>query len=250
MKTIFRGMSLALLLLLGCTKHTRPVMVFAAAGTAPAMKAIAGLFEKQTGYHVVFNFANAGVLAKQLGTGVPADLFFSANDKWMDFAVDKAVIRPETRTVLLTNRMVIVVPKGKSVEVDFTQPCDGSVFNGRFACGDLVTPLGIYARQALSQLGWWEPLQSHLCVGDTVQMALNYVAMNEADAGVVFQSVARCSADKVDVVGEIPLTLHQPIRFPVAACKNASAEGLAFLEFLKSEQATVVFEEYGWNRCR
>lgn len=238
---------LAGLFLMGCTRPTgKPVTVFAAAGTASAMREIAGLFEAQTGTHVVFNFANAGVLAKQLASGASADVFFSANEKWMNFAADKEVIAAETRENLLSNHLVVVVPKGRAVRVDFTKPCAGR-FDGRLAVGDSVTPVGLYAEQALSQLGWWKPLESHLCVGDTVQKVLNYVALNEADAGVVFQSVAICSADKVDIVGVIPSELHTSVRFPVAACAGASADGLAFLSFLKSEPAKHTFEKFGWR---
>jgi molybdate transport system substrate-binding protein len=243
--TVLLGLMAAVLA--GCKQAAvAPVVVFAAAGTAPAMKEMAAQFEKETGVPVVFNLANAGVLAKQLAEGAPADLFFSANEKWMDFAADKNVIQPETRRVLLTDQMVVIVPKGHAVAQDFTQPCSGP-FVGRFAMGDGVTPLGIYAEQALSKLGWWDVLKPHMCIGDTVQKVLNYVALNEADAGIVFHSVASCSAAKVDEVGVIPASLHKPIRFPAAACVGASDSGLAFLEFMKSAKGSAIFEKFGWT---
>ena len=231
-------------------KAEAALSVYAAAGTAPAMKEIAAEFEKRTGTKIIFNFANAGVLAKQIENGGEAHIFFSANNKWMDYVQEKGLITPETRKVLLENEMVIIVPKGKAIAVDFTQPAAEQRFNGKFAIGDQSTPLGIYAKQAFTKLGWWEPLQNHLCVGETVNKALNYVALDEADAGIVFRSVASCAADKVDIVASIPAELHKPIRFPIAACKTTHPQANAFLEFTESTYAQNIFKKYGWNLCK
>lgn len=247
MKRMMFLLGLAVALLSGCKKpEAKPVVVFAAAGTAPAMKEIAALFEKETGARVRFNFANAGVLAKQLGSGAAADLFFSANEKWMDFAADKGVIRPETRVDLLSNRLVVVEPRMNTNRRDFRLRERMQSYR-RVAVGDPVTPVGIYTEQALSKCGCWACVASKACRGDTVQKVLNFVALGEADAGVVFQSVAVCSADKVDLVGVIPAELHKPIRFPVAACSGVTADGLKFLAFLKSAPAGEIFEKFGWN---
>ena len=226
-----------------------PVRVFAAAGTAPAMKEIAAEFTEETGIQVVFNFANAGTLARQILAGAPFDVFFSANEKWMNCVEAEGATDPETRTVLLKDEMVVIVPKGRSISVDVTRPFGGQTFDGNFALGDQSTPLGIYAKQALTRLGWWEPLQSHLCVGDTVNKALNYVVLDEADAGIVFSSVASCAADRVDIVAVIPAELHRPIRFPIAAAAGAPPEAGRFLEAVRGESACRIFEQYGWTIC-
>jgi molybdate transport system substrate-binding protein len=242
MKTFFA----CLLLMATCGRGE--VTVFAAAGTAPAMKEIASEFTKQTGVRVVFNFANAGVLARQINAGAPFDLFFSANEKWMDCVEEAGAIDSATRIVLLTNELVIIVPKGRPMLVDFSMPCAGQTFAGRFATGDSSTPLGIYAQQAFEKLGWWEPLQGHLCAGDTVNKALNYVALGEADVGVVFRSVATCASNRVDLVATIPAELHTPIRFPIAAAANARGEALQFWAVLQGEPARCIFKKYGWSR--
>ena len=256
MKTVFCAFALlSFTLLSACEKApdqkiTQPLSIYAAAGTAPAMKEIAAEFTRKAGTPITFNFANAGVLAKQIESGGEAHIFFSANAKWMDYVQEKGKIIPSTRKVLLENEMVIVVPKGKSVAVDFTKPAAGQVFDGNFAIGDQSTPLGIYAKQAFTKLGWWEPLQSHLCVGDTVNKVLNYVVLDEADCGIVFRSVASCAADKVDIVATIPPELHKPIRFPIAACNRPHLQTQAFLEFIESDYAQKVFTKQGWNLCK
>jgi molybdate transport system substrate-binding protein len=242
----------------GALFAAEPLRIFAAAGTAPAMKEIAAGFSKETGIPVVFNFANAGVLARQINAGAPFDLFFSANEKWMD-AVG-SLIEESSRVDLLSDRLVLIVPAecrilNREPQSEEVKPLQISEFfirysavpNGRFATGDQSTPLGIYARQAFEQLGWWGPLQGHLCAGDTVNKVLNYVALGEADAGVVFRSVASCAADRVDIVAAIPAELHSPIRFPIAAAADARYEALQFLEAVQQESAQCIFRKYGWS---
>ena len=237
------------LLIAACSKQDEqmPLMVYAAAGTAPAMKEIGAAFTAQTGIPIVFNFANAGFLARQICQEDKAHVFFSANEKWMDYVEQAGRIEPESRQILLQDVMVVVVPKGKTLAVDLTKPRLEQSFDGWFVIGDQTTPLGIYAKQALTKLGWWETLKPHRVEATTVTAVLNYVVLDEVDAGIVFRSVASCSADKVDIIAEMPEELHKPIRFPVAICKNHHPDSKRFLNFLKSDVAQKVFSQYGWT---
>jgi molybdate transport system substrate-binding protein len=244
---MFKMIFCSLFLFLSTALAETSLCIFSAAGTAPAMKEIAAEFTRQTGTPVVFNFANAGVLARQIIAGVPFDLFFSANDKWMDVVADAGAIDPATRIVLLEDELVIIVPRGQPVVLDFSKPWKNETFAGRFATGDSSTPLGIYAREAFTNLGWWEPLQPHLCVGDTANKALTYVALGEADAGVVFRSIASCAAGRVDIVAGIPARLHHAVHFPIAAATGASPAALRFLQEVQSETAAGIFKKYGWT---
>ncbi len=227
-------------------EHT-PLIVYAAAGTAPAMKEIGAAFTAETGTPVVFNFANAGFLARQICQEDKAHVFFSANEKWMDYAEQAGRIAPESRQILLQDVLVVIVPKGQSLAVDLTKPRQQDTFQGWFAVGDQTTPLGIYAKQALTKLDWWETLKPHRVEATTVTAVLNYVVLDEVDAGIVFRSVASCSADKVDIVAQMPEELHKPIRFPVAACNNNHPATRPFLKFLKSTVAGETFRKYGWT---
>ena len=241
--------TLICVLISACSRKegNEPLCVYAAAGAAAAMKEIGAAFSAATGVPVVFNFANAGVLARQICHEDKAHVFFSANEKWMDYAEEAGKIDSASRQILLQDVMVVVVPEGRELCVDLTKPHLGQDFAGWFAVGDQTTPLGIYAKQALTRLDWWDTLQAHMVEANTVMAVLNYVALGEADAGVVFRSVASCYADKVDVVAEVPTQLHKPIRFPVAACNNPHAYAADFIRFLKSEVARSSFSKYGWT---
>ncbi len=62
--------------------------MFAAASLTNAMQDIATQYKKK-GVDVVSSFASSSTLARQIEAGAPADLFISADQKWMDYAVDK-----------------------------------------------------------------------------------------------------------------------------------------------------------------
>lgn len=69
------------------------VTVFAAASLTNAMQDIAQRTRKKN-VEVVSSFASSSTLARQIEAGAPADLFISADQKWMDYAADK---RPSIR---------------------------------------------------------------------------------------------------------------------------------------------------------
>ncbi|STP21154.1 molybdate transporter periplasmic protein [Escherichia coli] len=75
--------------------------VFAAASLTNAMQDIATQYKKEKGVDVVSSFASSSTLARQIEAGAPADLFISADQKWMDYAVDKKAIDTASRQTLL-----------------------------------------------------------------------------------------------------------------------------------------------------
>jgi molybdate transport system substrate-binding protein len=52
---------------------------------------------KKKNVEVVSSFASSSTLARQIEAGAPADLFISADQKWMDYAVEKKSIDTASR---------------------------------------------------------------------------------------------------------------------------------------------------------
>ena len=87
------------------------LLVFAAASLKETLEETGKAFTKDAGTEVKFSFAASSALAKQIEAGAPADLFASADLKWMDYLDEKKLIRSETRKNLIGNRLVIVAPQ-------------------------------------------------------------------------------------------------------------------------------------------
>ncbi|MFO0874157.1 MAG: molybdate ABC transporter substrate-binding protein [Phycisphaerales bacterium] len=226
-----------------------PVTVFAAASTTDVLTEAAKRFEALHGVKVVLSVDASSNLAKQIKLGSPADVFISADQKWMDDVVAAKAVRADTRQDLLANELVMIAPVGRKFEVE---PMKGFDFAARLpqvkriALGDPShVPAGRYAQQALTALGWWEALQPRLLPAQDVRAALRLVEIEEADAGIVYATDAKHS-EKVVVVAEFPADLHDPIRYPVALCTQ-SASAAQFVEFLRTPDMIDVFTKAGFT---
>ena len=61
------------------------VTVFAAASLTNALTEIGTQYEKQKDVKIVNSFAASSALAKQIENGAPADIYISADSKWMNY---------------------------------------------------------------------------------------------------------------------------------------------------------------------
>ncbi|MDD3275753.1 MAG: molybdate ABC transporter substrate-binding protein [Kiritimatiellales bacterium] len=234
--------TVAVLLLIASSVCAENLIVLAAASTTDAMNEIGTLFMKQSGHTVQFSFGSSGALARQIQNGAPADVFLSANEKWMDTLEKGGAVSSATRTDLLANRLVLIVPKGRSATLD-------ERFAGRLAVGSMKSvPAGMYAKQVLEKMSLLEILKPRLVSCDSVRNVLFFVERGEVDAGIVYSTDAKIS-DRVTIVSVFPEELHDPIRYPVGVC-TASAHAAAaaeFLTFLESDEARAVFEKLGFS---
>ena len=89
----------------------KPVVVFAAASLKNALDEVAAQWGRESGKKAVISYAASNTLIKQIEQGAPADMFISADLDWMDYGEQKNLIKPDTRSNLLGNRIVLIAPK-------------------------------------------------------------------------------------------------------------------------------------------
>ena len=227
------------------------VTVFAAASTTNAVTEIGCLFAGVGPLRFVPSFASSSTLAKQIGNGAPADVFISANKKWMDYLEEERLIDSATRFDLLSNKIVLIAPLASEIKQIQVRPnfeLLNRLEDGWLAMGDPDhVPAGMYARQALEKLGVWQVVEGRVARAKDVRAALVLVERGEAPLGIVYATDAAISG-KVKVVGVFPQESHPPIVYPVAIVagrKTPLAEG--FMDFLRTAAAKVVFEKYGFK---
>lgn len=227
------------------------ITVFAAASLTNAMQDIAAQYEKGKAVNVVSSFASSSTLARQIEQGAPADLFISADQQWMDYAIDKKTIDEKSRFTLLGNELVLVAPaESKPAKVTLSSSTDWKALlkGQRLSVGDPDhVPAGIYAKEALQKLGAWDTLSPLLARGNSVRAALALVERNETPYGIVYGSDAVASK-KVTVVGVFPADSHKPVEYPMAMVKDHnSATVTAFYNYLKGPEAAAIFKRYGFT---
>ncbi len=249
---LLAALAIALVLPFGAQAGAAPLTVFAAASLTNALGATGALYEKETGAKIAFSFAASSVLAKQVDASGGADLYISADEKWMDFLQKNGRIVNASRSDLLGNALVLIAPKNSMVSItiaphfDLMKALDG----GRLAVADTDTvPAGRYARAALTSLGVWDEASAHLATAENVRVALAYVARGEAPLGIVYRTDALIEP-AVKIVGTFPAGSHPPIVYPAALVKGAQPGAAAFLKFLSSDKARAVFEKAGFSVLR
>jgi len=246
-----RFVVLLCILLAPLSAHAQQLTVFAAASLTDAMKDAAAQWVKAGHPALSLSFGASSTLARQIEQGAPANLFASADEKWMDYLADKKLIAPDTRRSLLGNDLVLVVPANKPLHVTIGPGFDLAGLlgpNGRLATGDPAhVPVGIYAEQALRKLGLWDSISPHLARTDDVRAALLLVERGEAPAGIVYGTDAAVSKG-VMVAGTFPENSHDPISYPFAVTKAGDTpEARALLTFLAGPQARAVFVQRGFK---
>lgn len=231
-------------------KHN-PV-VFAAASTTNAITDICALYKDRGLGSIRTSFASSSTLAKQIAGGAPADVYLSANIKWMDYLAEKDAIEKATRFNLLGNRLVFIAPADSSMQaIDMKPGLDlGALLgrDGRLSMGDPEhVPAGMYGKKAMRTLGIWGQVTDRLAPMKDVRAALVLVERGEVPLGQVYATDAAISK-KVRVVGTFPQDSHPPVVYPVAAVTGGNREAAAaFLDFLKTPEARAVFIKYGFE---
>ncbi len=226
-------------------------VVFAAASLKNALDDVAAAYKQKTGKTVAISYAGTATLAKQIEQGAPADIFFSADMAWMDYAVDHKLVKAETRRTLLGNEIVLVAPKASTAAIAIEPGMDLAGLlgpDGHLAMANVDSvPAGRYGKAALESLGVWDSVAGKVVQSENVRMALAFVARGEAPAGIVYATDA-AAEPAVKVIGVFPADSHPPILYPVAmTASSTNPEARAFFDFLQSDAATPAYRKQGFT---
>lgn len=225
------------------------ITVFAAASLTNALSDVAKQYEvAYPADQIRLSFASSSILARQIEQGAPAQIFVSADLKWMDHLQQQKQIDLPSRVNLLGNQLVLIAPVGQARTVS-VQPnaAWATGYRGRLCMGspDSGVPAGLYAKQALMSLKLWDQLKGRVVGTEDVRSALAFVERAECDLGVVYQTDAKISS-KVSIVATFPANSHPPIIYPAALMPDAPAAARQFLQYLQSPAAGQVFNRYGF----
>ena len=231
------------------TSQAPAVLVFAAASLKTALDALVEPARQSTGITMRVSYAGTPALARQIVEGAPADLFISADAEWMDYVESRGLLKPGTRTDLLTNRLVLVAPSREPVSLRIAPGFELALAlgTGRLALADPdVVPAGRYARAALTSLGVWNTVSTRLAPAENVRAALLLVSRAEAPLGIVYRTDAAADPSVV-VVDTFPDTTHPRIVYPAALTARATADAARLFAFLKGGTAADEFTRQGFG---
>lgn len=221
--------------------------ISAAASLTEVMEEIKTAYTKEnTNIKITYNFGSSGSLQQQIEQGAEVDVFVSAATKQMNTLSEKGLIIEETRKDFLENKIVLIVPKDSSEVLDFQDLTTDKVKS--IGLGDPESvPVGQYSDEVLTNLELIDAIKPKVVYGKDVKQVLTWVETGNVDVGMVYETDALIS-DQVKIVVRAPEGTYKAVYYPAAVIKESNNEeaAIAFVDFLYSSEASVIFERYGF----
>ncbi len=230
--------------------------VLAAASLTEAFSELGALFEtRRPGVKVALSFAGSQQLTQQLSQGAAADVFASANQKYMDAAADAGRVNAGEVKIFARNRLVVVYPRanpgGLSRLQDLARP------GLKLVLADKSVPVGSYALDFLERAGQdpaFDPayqedvLNNVVSYEDNVKGVIAKVGLDEADAGIVYVTDIGMDARNQVSSLDIPDALNTIATYPIAALADSRSPALAqaFVALVLSPDGQAILAKYGF----
>jgi len=221
------------------------LVVYAASDLDMAFREIKPLFEKVTSARVTLVIGSTGNLAKQIEHGAPADVFFAANESFVDDLRAAGAVIPQTRALYAQGRIVLAVPKKSVIAVrelgDLLKPEVRRVATANPA----HAPYGRAAQEALERAGVWDKVKPKLVYGENIRHALQFVETGAVEAGIVALSIADAPG-----IAHAPIdpALYAPLNQVAAVVKRSPHPdlGVAFIQFVNGAEGRPILKRYGF----
>ena len=223
------GLLLALIavqIVADCSPTT--LRVFAAASLSDAFGEIKSQFEKaHPGIVVQLNLAGSQQLALQLEQGGAADVFASADVRWMDHVRERSLLEGDA-VDFARNRLIVIVPRTNPARIGRLQ--DLARRGTKLVIGAEAVPVGRYSREMLVKLSRTEgfdpdfarrTLANVVSEEENVKSVVGKVQLGEADAGIVYGSDVSPSLGRYVRTFEIPDSANVLATYPIAVTRNS-----------------------------
>jgi len=241
LKTLLLALLLALT---AANAFAGEIRLSAGAGMKEALDVLSGKFAKaRPGISFIKNYAAAGALAMQIENGAPADVYISADSKWVEYLKAKKLLAPAWVAPFAWNEIVVIgAPSRKITSMhDLTKL-------GRIALGNPSSaPAGEMAMEAIKSAGLEKQLAGKLVMTRDMPQTLMYAETGTVDAAFVHLTEA-LTARKSKILFTVPRSLYARTPFTMALTPNGAAntEARAFFKYLGSTEAKRILESYGY----
>lgn len=227
------------------------LIVFAAASLTETLTTLKNIYEeKNPSISLTMNFDSSGTLKTQIQEGAECDLFLSASPRQMEALSQQGLLMEDSRTDLLENQIVLAVPEGNQKAISSFEDLaerlqKGDVF---LAIGNSDVPVGQYTQSIFSYYGLEEKaIQQSLTYGSSVKEVTTQISASSVDCGIVYATDAFSAGLKIIAKATKAMTGGR-VLYPAAVLASSRhlSEAQDFLTYLKSPEATTIFESVGF----
>ena len=228
-------------------QNTNNILVLSASSLSDALNELQKDFRLENDIMVNISYGGSQMLAQQISSGAPADIFISAGESPVTFLSNKNLI--ETPSIgILSNQLVLATKKSSNIQIaslgDLKTP---AIKNIGIADPDLA-PAGAYAEEALNSAGLWNDIQPKLVFGSDARSVLAYLESGNIDAALIYATDAKIST-KVEIWDVIEAKSYSQIVYPAAIVDTTSdrTSSMKFLDFLRTDHSKEIFGKYGFE---
>ena len=228
-------------------QNTSNILVLAAASLSDALSELQKDFGRENEITVNISYGGSQMLAQQISSGAPADIFISAGKSPMSFLANKDLI--ETPSIdILSNQLVLATKKSNNIQIKSLEDLNAPVIKNIGIADPDLAPAGAYAKEALNNVGIWNDIQPKLVFGSDARSVLAYLESGNVDAALVYVTDAKVSA-RVEIWNIIESKSYSPIIYPASIVNTTShrTSAIKFLDFLKNAHSQEVFRKYGFE---
>lgn len=237
----------AFLLIVSPMSSASELTVAAANSTCNVMKKIGMRYQQQQGINIDFICKSSGRLAKGIiGKAISADIFISANKRWMDYMTEGGAVEAKSVMSHWSNSLVVAVPRNSSLELEQWTDLQSSNIEVIMIGNPGTAPFGRHAKEALQSTGIWNNVRNKIQTKKHITLLAEKLAISDAHTvGILFRTNI---SDDLKVIYAIDESWHNPIRYYMAPIRNPANKSQAdsFLSFLHSSQVDELVEASGF----
>ena len=197
-------------------------------------------------------FMGTSQLVMQIKNGANPDIFISANEEWMDYLERKKIILKKYRKNYLHNSLVVIANKKNKIQsIQNINELEKTFLSSSTKISLAMTnaiPAGIYAKSYLENTGIWKKIRKNYVESFNVRAALNYVARNELEFGIVYKTEA-IGNSKVKIIYFIEGEKHKKIIYPIAVLNNKK-ETMEIYNFLLDNKNLAKTLKWGFESLK
>lgn len=226
------------------------ITVFAASDLKFALDEITKIYKtKNKDINIDLIYGSSGKGMTQIENGAPFDIYFSANQEYVENLYKKDLLLEKPKLYGL-GRIVIW---SKNKEFDKNQGFENLKENwvAKIAIANPDhAPYGEKAKQALEKMGIYKEIENKLVFGENISATTNMINIQAAQIGIIALSLALApTTEEKNNFYLIDKKLHEPLFQAYSITKYAqnNKEAKEFYNFISSDESLRILKKYGFE---
>jgi molybdate transport system substrate-binding protein len=229
--------------------YAQELLVFAAAGTKPAIDEASKLFEQKYGTKISVNYGGGGEVLSSMVIAKKGDIYIAPEQKFMNSALKQGAVGANAAVNSLAYMIpVIGVKKGNPQNIqnlaDFAKPGIKVVMGN-----PETTALGIIGPEILQKAALYDSIKGNIVTNaPQVTAIITMLKMSQVDTGFIWHYFGVTSASDVEAIW-IPreyVTGIGEIQAAVSSFSQESVTAQKFVDWLVSTDGKEIFKKNGY----